>query len=252
MGILPEVVAMLNINRIQVESEHIATTSFLSRHRIATVTASVLLARHERPRWRGRLHAAAFWISLPAGLALTVASRPETRTTVALYMVAIALWFGVSAGYHDFDWAPEFRAWMQRFDHSTIFIVITGSSAPIFLYAMPTDTGRLVFALIAVGATIGVVTKIMFFDQVRRAGWALYLILGWAAVVAVPSMLSTAGTDVTMMVVASGLAYTIGVPAVLLQRPDPWPRIFGYHEVWHGLTVMASVVHFAAVCKVVS
>jgi hemolysin III len=216
------------------------------------VTASVLLPRHERPRWRGRLHGAAFWLCLPAGLSLVTTARPDTRPAVGIYVIAIATGFGVSAAYHLYDWSPTMRQWMQRLDHSCIFVVIAGSYAPVCLYALPADIGQHVLVAISIAAVVGALGKLWWFEQLRRVGWVLYLGLGWAAVVAIPRMAATAGLGVTALVITGGLAYTIGTPVVLLRRPDPWPQVFGYHEVWHTLTVVAAAVHFGAVTRLVT
>lgn len=171
---------------------------------------------------------------------------------VAVYAIAITLGFAISAAYHIYDWAPPIRVVMQRLDHSTIFVVIAGSYAPICMHAVPSRVGHLLLTTIAVGALIGILIKVWFFDRAVRLGWALYLVVGWTAVVALPMMATTVGLITTVLVVSGGLLYTAGVPIILFRRPDPWPAVFGYHEVWHGLTVVAACLHFAAVCRLVA
>jgi hemolysin III len=141
---------------------------------------------------------------------------------------------------------------MQRLDHSMIYLLIAGTYAPICLVALPLRWGiPLLVSVTAIGI-FGMVIKLAAIRRLQGLGYALYPIMGWAAIVAAPALARYLTVPQLALVVAGGLAYTIGFPVLLLKRPDPWPRSFGYHEVWHGFTVLAAILHFGAVASVVA
>jgi hemolysin III len=207
-----------------------------------------------RPSWRGRMHAWAFLAAVPAGVLLVVvADGAAARTAASIYAATLLLVFGTSAAYHRLAGSPRARAVMQRLDHSMIYLLIAGTYVPLCVVALPASWGIPVLAVVGAGAVAGMVIKLTAFHR-RRAhlvGSALYPVLGWAAVVAAPA-LAVHLTPVQLgLVVAGGVAYTVGFPVLLLRRPDPWPTRFGYHEVWHTCTVVAAGLHFAAVGTIV-
>jgi hemolysin III len=141
---------------------------------------------------------------------------------------------------------------MQRLDHGMIYLLIAGTYAPICLVALPGRWGIPLFAVICGIGLLGMVIKLAAIQRLQWLAYALYPVMGWAAVVATPALRSSLTPLQIALVLGGGLAYTIGFPVLLIKRPDPWPRVFGYHEVWHGLTVLAAVLHFGAVALVVS
>lgn len=207
----------------------------------------------ERPSWRGRLHSWAFFAALPAGALLIVfAVGAAGRTAAAIYAGTLLAVFGTSAAYHRLAHSLRARRIMQRLDHSMIYLLIAGTYVPICLVALPTRWGIPLLASVGGVGLLGMVIKLAAIRRLQWLGYALYPIMGWAAVAAAPAL----GTYLTgaelALVVAGGVAYTVGFPILLLRRPDPWPRSFGYHEVWHGFTVVAAVLHFGAVASVVA
>ena len=206
----------------------------------------------ERPAWRGRLHTWAFAAAIPAGAVLILAaSGPAATAAVSVYVGSLLLAFGTSASYHRLAHSPRARAVMRRLDHSTIYVLIAGTYVPMCIIALPPAWGIPVLSVVVAGALLGVVLKLVAFHRAPWVGHALYLVLGWAALAAAPAIASHLSPLQLALVVGGGLAYTIGMPVLLLQRPNPWPRTFGYHEVWHGFTVVAAILHFAAVATVV-
>ena len=207
----------------------------------------------ERPAWRGVLHSWAFFLAIPAGVLLIVfADGAAGRTAASIYTGTLLLVFGTSASYHRLAQSYRARHIMQRLDHGMIYLLIAGTYAPICLVALPGRWGIPLFATICGIGLLGMVIKLAAIHRLQWLAYALYPVMGWAAVVATPALRSSLTPLQIALVLGGGLAYTIGFPVLLIKRPDPWPRVFGYHEVWHGLTVLAAVLHFGAVALVVS
>lgn len=213
--------------------------------------ADVLTA--ERPTWRGKLHSWAFLASIPAGVLLIVfASGATQRAAAAVYTGTLLAVFGTSAGYHRLAQSYRARRIMQRLDHSMIYLLIAGTYVPICLVALPGSWGIPLLASVGGLGLLGMIIKLADIQRLHWLGYALYPIMGWGAVVAGPALATHLSTAQLVLVVAGGIAYTVGFPILLVRRPDPWPRTFGYHEIWHGFTVIAAVLHFGAVALVVA
>ncbi len=207
----------------------------------------------ERPAWRGLLHSWAFFASIPAGVLLIVfAGGAAGRTAASIYAATLLLVFGTSASYHRLANSLRARQIMQRLDHSMIYLLIAGTYAPICLVALPIRWGVPLLATVTAFGALGMVIKLAPIRRLQWLGYALYLIMGWAAVAAAPALASHLTRVQLGLIVAGGVAYTVGFPVLLFKRPDPWPRSFGYHEVWHGFTVVAAVLHFGMVASVVA
>lgn len=207
----------------------------------------------DRPVWRGRLHTWAFFAFVPLGALLILSADGATATAAtAVYIATVLLAFGTSASYHRLANSLRARRIMQRLDHSTIYLLIAGTYVPLCLVALPREWGIPVLAVVAVGATAGVVLKLVAFDRMLWLGNSLYPILGWVAVLAAPALIRHLSLLQLLLIAGGGLAYTLGIPVLAARRPDPWPRTFGYHEIWHGFTVVAAGLHFAAVAAVVT
>ena len=201
-----------------------------------------------KPRLRGVLHQAAFAISLVTGTALVcLADGGRARVAATVYAVSVALLFGTSAAYHRRTWSPRAHALMARLDHSMIFILIAGTYTPFALLLLEGTARWVVFGVVWGGALVGVVLR----NTVRRpARWlfvALYLALGWVAVAVLPQIRSAGGLPVLVLLLAGGVFYTLGAVVYALRRPDPSPRWFGFHEVFHACTLLAFVTHYIAV-----
>ena len=207
----------------------------------------------ERPSWRGRLHSWAFFAAIPAGVVLIIiAVGGAGRTAAAIYTGTLLAVFGTSAAYHRLAHSLRARRVMQRLDHSMIYLLIAGTYVPICLVALPPQWGIPLLAAVGIAGVVGMVIKLFGIQRLQVLGYALYPLMGWAAVAAAPALgRHLSGTELAL-VIAGGIAYTVGFPVLLLHRPDPWPGSFGYHEVWHGFTVLAAVLHFGAVASVVA
>lgn len=199
------------------------------------------------------MHSWAFFASIPAGIALIViASGAAATVGAAVYSTSLLLLFGTSAAYHRLAHSERARSIMQRLDHSMIYLLIAGTYVPLCLVAMPRAWGITMMAIVGSLAAIGVVLKLAFFHGARYVSYSLYIVMGWVALIAVPVLIDSLTSVQFGLIVAGGIAYTVGFPVLVTRRPNPWPATFGYHEVWHLLTVVAAGLHFAAVANVLA
>jgi hemolysin III len=212
------------------------------------VRLQVRTFRDAQPRWRGRLHSWAFVCSIPAGVALVVLAEGATaRIAVAVYVVSLAAVFGTSATYHRLARGPTVTRRLQRLDHSMIYLLIAGTYTPLCVLAFPPTWGIPVLAVVWSGASMGVVVKAVGIKRLVGAANALYIVLGWTAIVALPVLVTSIPPSGLALMLTGGIAYTAGAVVLLRRQPDPRPNVFGYHEVWHACTVIGAVSHFAMV-----
>ncbi len=217
-----------------------------------TPPAALIPEGLDLPLWRGRAHAITFFAAIPAGLLLVVlASDATARIVAAIYAASLLAVFGTSAAYHRLAQTPKARAVMQRLDHSMIYLLIAGTYVPVCLLALPRSWGIPMLTLVGAGALVGMGLKLLAFQRAQWIGLALYPILGWSALAAAPVLVHHLSPVQLSLIVAGGVAYTVGFPVLLAKWPDPWPRTFGYHEVWHAFTIVAAVLHFSAVATLV-
>jgi len=202
-----------------------------------------------KPRLRGVSHEWAFFISLFLGAALIVAAKtPKATLAVAIYAVSLSALLGTSALYHRVDWKrPNMRRWMRRLDHSMIFFLIAGTYTPFALLVLDGPLADAVLAVVWVGAIAGAIVEMVWIDHPKWVAAVIYLSLGWVAVIAFPGLWNEMGVAGTMLVALGGLLYTAGAIVYATQRPDPFPRTFGYHELFHALVIAAAAMQFAAI-----
>ncbi|HKA04782.1 MAG TPA: hemolysin III family protein [Acidimicrobiales bacterium] len=204
-----------------------------------------------RPLLRGWFHLVAFVLSLPAGAFLLGASGTTTaRAGAAVFASAVAVLFGVSGSYHRGRWRPRARLRMKRLDHATIFVMIAGSYTPFCVLVLDGAAAAVLLVAVWVGAAVGVVMATTGLAEKRIVGLASYLALGWIALAALPQLVDHLGAGGFILLVAGGATYTLGAIGLGLRWPDPFPRVFGYHEVWHTMVVVAVVCHYLVVLSV--
>lgn len=199
------------------------------------------------PRLRGVSHAAAFFLAAGAGLR-AVALAPAGRATVAvaIYGVGLVALFGGSALYHRWPAPGRVKAALQRLDHSTIFVFIAASYTPIALLVLH---GVLVWVILVIawsGAAAGVTFALGWAGAPRRVIVCSYLALGWVAVLALPELLDRLAPQPLVLLAGGGLLYSAGACIYARQRPDPWPRRFGFHEIFHALVIVAAAAQYIA------
>lgn len=202
---------------------------------------------NEQPILRGWTHAVSFPLMLLCGVALVAyanASLPN-RILLAVYVVGTATMFGVSAMYHRGRWQPPAKALMQKLDRSAIFLAIGGGFTPVAGVCLEGSQRTIAIVAAWVGAAIGIALQWL---PVHRA-WkgASYIVVSWTAIVIFPQLATRLGAVGFGLLIAGGACYTIGALALAVRWPNPWPKVFGFHEVFHALTVVASALQFAAI-----
>jgi hemolysin III len=201
-----------------------------------------------KPRLRGVSHQYAFFVAIAAGIALVaLAQGMQARVALAVYAVSLSAMFGASALYHRIDWAPRPRAWLQRLDHSMIYVLVAGTYTPFALLVLAPALGWTVLGVVWAGALAGIVLSLVWIDAPRWLSAVLYIVLGWVSVVVVPQLWDRAGVMAVALLATGGVLYTIGAVIYARRRPDPAPRVFGYHEVFHVFVIVAATAHFAAI-----
>ena len=201
-----------------------------------------------KPRLRGVLHQYAFFVSLGSGtLLVLLASTVRASVAAVIYAASVSALFGVSALYHRVTWTGPVRRRMRRLDHAMIFLLIAGTYTPVGLLVLQGTLATVVLAVVWGGAVAGIVLELAWTGAPRWLGGAVYLALGWVAVVAMPQLFARLGVTGGMLIVAGGLVYSAGAAVYALRRPDPVPAVFGYHEVFHLLVIAGVAAHFLAI-----
>ena len=205
-----------------------------------------------KPLLRGWMHLVCFFLAIPAGIAvIALATSPRARVGAAIYAVGLVALFGVSGAYHRGPWSPTWRRNMQRLDHATIFVMIAGSYTPLCLLVLDTWVAVTLLVVAWTGAAIGGVLAYSNSNMSRLIRNGLYIAMGWFAMIATPQLVAGLSTaELTLVAVGGGL-FTLGALGLATRWPDPFPRVSGYHEVWHTLVVAAVVCQFVALASVI-
>ncbi|MFH8736064.1 hemolysin III family protein [Streptomyces sp. NPDC017964] len=214
----------------------------------ALVERAADLAEPVKPRLRGWLHAGMVPAALIAGIVLICLARtPQAALACAVYSVTAWLLFGTSAVYHRGTWGVVGEALLRRLDHANIFLIIAGTCTPLAVLLLPPDQRSVLLWIVWAGALAGIAFRVLWVTAPRWLYTPCYLALGWAPVRYLPAFLHTGGVAVLTLIVAGGLLYSAGAVVYALQRPNPSPRWFGFHEVFHALTVAAFTAHYIAI-----
>jgi hemolysin III len=199
-----------------------------------------------RPTWRGWIHAGVFPVAIVAGIVLIVlAQGGAAKWAAAVFMASSLLLFGNSALYHRFDWKPKVKLILKRIDHANIFLLIAGTYTPLATLALPPEKGALLLWLVWGGTVVGILFRVFWIHAPRWLYVALYLLMGWAAVMFMADLLA-ANAAMMILVIVGGLLYTGGAIVYALKKPNPWPGHFGFHEIFHVCTVLAFLCHWTA------
>jgi len=208
--------------------------------------------REIKPHLRGWLHLGTFPLSVVAGIVL-VALSPDTTTRWAtgVFALASSSLFASSALFHRGHWSPRWHSVLRRLDHSNIFLLIAGTYTPFAMTLLDSNRARLLLSLVWGGALVGIAFRVLWIGAPRWLYLPVYVALGWAAVFWLDDFAAAAGPAVLSLIVIGGLLYSLGGLVYGIQRPDPIPHWFGYHEVFHSLTIAAFVVHYVGVSMIV-
>lgn len=213
--------------------------------------AAIDAATEVRPTWRGWIHAGTFPVAIVAGAVLiTVAQGAPAKWAAAVFMVTSMLLFGNSALYHRFDWGPTTKAVLKRIDHANILLLIAGTYTPLAVLALPPQKGLVLLIVVWSGTVLGILFRVFWINAPRWLYVALYLALGWAAVMYMGDLLQ-ANVAMMVLVCVGGLLYTVGAIVYAMKKPNPWPGRFGFHEIFHVCTVLAFLCHWTA-CLLIS
>lgn len=211
----------------------------------STASAEQVLSK---PLLRGVLHQLAFSVSLVVGTLLIVGSDGARRqVAAAVFAGSVALCFGTSALYHRLTWPPHLRPWMRRADHAGVYLLIAGTYTPVCLLVLDGAWRWAVLATVYGGVACAIVLKFAWVDAPRWVAAAFGITLGWVAVVALPELAGRLSAVAIALLLAGGIAYTAGGVIYACRRPDPLPSTFGYHEVFHALTIVAVACQYVAI-----
>jgi hemolysin III len=203
-----------------------------------------------KPRYRGVSHEATFYLGVVGAVVLVSAASPGLATlAAAIYALSFVMLFGASALYHRPNWSPQRRLLFQRIDHSMIFVLIAGTYTPILLLAVEPEIGTPLLWAVWLGAAVGV-SKSVFWPQAPKVIMpALAVLLGWVVVAEWTAVLNGIGDRGADLILSGGAAYTVGAVVYTLKWPDPRPRTFGYHEIFHLLVIVGALCHATLVAQ---
>jgi hemolysin III len=206
-----------------------------------------------KPLLRGWSHVVGFVVVCTLGTVRIATADADgwQRATLIIYVAGTLLMLGVSALYHRLDWSTAARARMRRLDHSTIFLAIAGAYTPVMSTAAHGWQRPTVLIVAWAGAIVGITLQWLPVHVPRALFTAVYVLVGWSASIAFAQLVHGLGGGGFGLLLGGGIAYTLGAVVYAARWPDPWPKVFGYHEVWHACTVAAGACHFVAIAMLV-
>ncbi|MCL6104822.1 MAG: hemolysin III family protein [Actinobacteria bacterium] len=203
----------------------------------------------QKPLLRGVLHEAAFFVFLLGGVGLlTLASVTRTQLVLLLvYVMSMLGLFGISALLHRRNWSQVGRQRMRRLDHSMIFVAIAATYTAVAGLVLHGVLEAVVLSLVWTGTLVGIVLRLLWIDAPKPIVAIPYLVVGWMAVIALPQLFSALGVAGFLFLVGGGISYTVGAVVYARRRPDPFPLVFGYHEVFHALVIVGAIAEFVVI-----
>lgn len=199
-----------------------------------------------KPTWRGWIHTGVLPLVIAGGVVLIVlADGGVAKAASAIFFASSLLLFGTSAVYHRFNWKPKTYMVLKRIDHANIFVLIAGSYTPITLLALQQEKALPLMIVIWSTAILGILFRVFWVGAPRWLYVVIYIGMGWAAFVYVVDFMN-ANAPMMILILSGGLAYTVGAVVYALKKPNPFPGVFGFHEIFHSLTVLAFMSHWTA------
>jgi hemolysin III len=201
-----------------------------------------------KPRLRGVFHQWAFILAIPLGVVLGLVTE-TTRAQVAasVFAASVVLMFGASALYHRPNWSPARRAWLRRLDHAGIYCLIAGSYTPVGLLALRGAWQTVVLAIVWSGAGAAIFIRLFWNTAPKWISAVVGIALGWVGIVAMPEIYWNVGLACLLLILAGGILYSLGAVIYATKRPDPFPAVFGYHEIFHLMIVVAVALQYSAI-----
>ena len=204
-----------------------------------------------KPRLRGVSHQYAFFVSLGCGVGLILAaSDGRARLAAAIYAAAVSALLGTSALYHRVTWRPKARRWMRRLDHSMIFVLIAGTYTPVALLALKGSLASTILIVLWAGALGGVIFKLAWIDAPKWLFAIVYALLGLVTAAIFGELPAAIGWLGAIGIALGGALYLTGAVIYASEKPNPWPKVFGYHEIFHALVIAGATAHFAVIAFV--
>jgi hemolysin III len=201
-----------------------------------------------KPLLRGVLHQGAFIVSIiVAPLLFVSADTTRARVAAAVFACSMSACFGASALYHRVTWTPPVRRWMRRVDHAGVYLLIAGTYTPVALLVLRGDWRSVILIVIWAGALAAMLVKFVWIDAPKWVAAGIGLALGWVAVILLPQLVHRLQLSALTLLIAGGLLYSVGAIVYARRKPNPLPAVFGYHEVFHALTIAAAACQYVAI-----
>lgn len=206
------------------------------------------MVAREKPRLRGVFHQWAFVVAIPLGVVLVLATEgTRARVAAGVFAASAVLMFGASALYHRPNWSPRWRVWLRRLDHAGIYCLIAGTYTPVGLLALRGAWQTVVLAIVWAGAAIAIFIRLFWISAPKWLSAVVAIALGWVGIVAMPEIYSTVGLGCVLLILGGGILYSLGAVIYATRRPDPFPAVFGYHEIFHLMIVVAVALQYSAI-----
>lgn len=206
----------------------------------------------EKPLLRGHFHQAMFFISLGAlSLLLSLTNSRAELISIGIYAVCVLLMFGISTLYHRINWSLNNRALMRKFDHSAIFLMIAGTFTPVAVLALGADSRNILLAVIWSVAGLGIVKSIWLTNLPKLLNAALYLFAAFMVLPYLGELLVSLGSFNIWLLAIAGIIYSVGAIIYAIKKPDPFPLVFGHHEIFHVMVNVAASLQFMVIYSLI-
>jgi hemolysin III len=200
-----------------------------------------------RPLLRGVLHEVGLVVAAAVGALLIAGSDVAHVAEASVFAASVVVTLGTSTLYHRITWKPTARAWMRRADHAGVYVLIAGTYTPVGLISLHGPVQALVLGVVWFATAAAALTEFAWRAAPKWFSIPVGIAIGWAGLIAVPQLERSLGTGAVALLAAGGVAYTVGAIILATRRPDPAPRVFGYHELFHAFTLVAIACQYAAI-----
>lgn len=205
-----------------------------------------------KPRFRGVSHEiAAFVFPVLGAVLIAVAHTTAARISAAIYTIGVTAMYATSAVYHRGHWTPSTKQRLRRLDHSMILVGIASTYTPVAVVGLDTRSARILLGIVWPLAAIGIAVRMFWLQAPRWLVAGVYVVVGWTAVVFVPVLWHELGVLTFSLIACGGIVYSIGARVYSTRRPDPWPEVFGFHEVFHTLVLLAGLIFYVAIARII-
>lgn len=177
---------------------------------------------------------------------------PTKEISLLIYGVSLIMMFAASAAYHMVDLGPDVSAWLRKIDHSAIYILIAGTYTPICVHFFSGFWSWGPLVIIWIMALAGVIVKLFVIREPRWVRAGAYLVMGWLSILGIPEILRTMPVGAIALLVLGGVLFTLGAVIYVMKKPDPWPGVFGFHEIWHIFIIFACLAHYILIAAFVA